>query len=169
MNRRTSQRILNLLDNSVRWTGIPDLVERPIRRRPLRWISIVALSCAVAGFVADLGQSKVWWAYALLMFGFMTANFMPIWGPIKPWGGQEKIDEFDKALRARAYLVAFRSLAAVAVLGLWLTVGLSALHDWNADALRWAVMKLTFLLATIYSAGPTCYASWTQVPVSDDE
>ena len=169
MSRGTSQRILNLLDNSVRWTGIPDLVERPIRRRPLRWMSIVALACVVAGFVADLAQSNVWWTYALLMVGFMIANVMPMWGPIKPWGGQERADEFDKALRARAYLVAFRSLAAVALLGFWLTVGLSVFHDWNADALRWAIMKLAVLLEIIYSAGPTCYASWTQVPVRDDD
>jgi len=30
-------------------------------------------------------------------------------------------------------------------------------------------MKLAFLLATIYAAGPTCYASWTQAPISDED
>ena len=102
------------------------------------------------------------------MLGFSIANFMPIWGPIKPWATQERVDEFDRELRARSYLAAFRALGLVAVIGLFLTVGMSALQGWSSDALRWTVMKLAFFLATIYSAGPTCYASWTQLSLGED-
>ena len=161
--------ILALLDSSVRWTGIPDLAEWRPRRRPLRWPSLIALIFAVVGFAADFGQPKIWWGYALLMLGFSFANFMPIWGPIKPWASQERVDEFDRTLRDRAFLVAFRALGLVAVVGLWLTVGISASRGWDADSLRWTVTRFAFLLATIYSAGPTCYASWTQLPTGDDD
>ena len=161
--------ILALLDSSVRWTGIPNLAEWRPRRRPLRWPSSIALAFAVVGFTADFGQSRIWWGYALLMLGFSFANFMPIWGPIKPVASQERVDEFDRTLRDRASLFTFRALGLVAVIGLWFTVGISALQGWDADALRWTVSKFAFLLATIYSAGPTCYASWTQLPISDDD
>lgn len=169
MSLGTSQRILTLLDNSVRWTRIPSLIEGGVRRRPLRWISTVAIACAFSGFLIGLAQPSIWWSYLLLMLGFVTSNAMPLLGPIKPWGGHERADEFDQALRGRAYLVAFGSLAAVAVLGLWLMFGLSILYDWNSDDLRWAIIKLTFLLTAILSAGPTCYASWKIVPVNDDD
>lgn len=169
MSSRTNQQILQLLDKSVRWTGIPDLLEGGVRRRPLRWISTVGLAFAVAGFLVGLAQPGVWWSYPLLMLGFVTSIVMPLLGPIKPWGGQERADEFDQELRGRAFLVAFGSLAAAAVLGLWLTVILSILYDWSADDLRWATFKLAFLLSTIFSAGPTCYASWKIVPVNDDD
>lgn len=169
MSSGTNQQILQLLDKSVRWTGIPDLIEGGVRRRPLRWISTVALAFAVTGFLVGLAQPSVWWSDLPLWLGVLTSNVMPLLGPIKPWGGHERADEFDQALRGRSYLVAFWSLAAVAVLGLWLTLGLSILYDWNADDLRWAIFKLTILLPAILSAGPTCYASWKIVPVNDDD
>ena len=169
MSFGTSQRILTLLDNSVRWTRIPSLIKGGVRRRPLRWISTVAIACAVAGFLIGLAQPSVWWPDLPLWLGVWTSNVMPLLGPIKPWGGHERTDEFDQALRGRAYLVALGSLAAVAVLGLWLTLGLSILYDWNADDLRWAIFKLPILLTAILSAGPTCYASWKIALVNDDD
>ena len=107
-------------------------------------------------------------SYAMLMLGFGLANLLPIFGPVKPWGGPERVDEFDRALRARAFLAAFSALAAVAVIGLWAIVGLSLVQGWTADALRSTVMKLAFVLATIYTAGPTCYASWARAPIDED-
>lgn len=161
--------ILERLDDSVRWTGIPDLAQGHPRRRPLRWPSLFVLILAVVGFALDFGQPRPWSGYALLMLGFGLANFIPIWGPIKPWGSQERIDEFDRTLRARAFLVAFMALGGVAVIGLWLIAGISALQDWNANTLRGTVMRLGFLLATIFTAGPACYASWAQVPLNDND
>jgi hypothetical protein len=161
--------MLERLDDSVRWTGIPQMIHGHPRRRSLRWTSMIVLLLAATGFVADLGQPRAWWGYALLMLGFGVGNFLPIWGPVKPWGSHERADEFDRALRARAFLAAFSALAAVAVISLWLIIGLSLVQAWTVDALRWTAMKLAFLLATIYTAGPTCYASWAQTPIGDED
>lgn len=161
-------KILENLDSSVHWTGIPELAQGHPRRRPLRWLSAFALVLAILGFVVDLGLT--WgWGYALLMLGFCLSSLMPVWGPLKPWGGLELADELDRLLRTRAYLVALTALGAVAVFGLLLIVGLSALQGWPVDILRWTIVKFAFLLGTIYSAGPTCYASWAQAPISEDD
>jgi len=161
--------MLERLDDSVRWTGIPAIAAGHPRRRSLRWPSVAVLVLATAGFLVGFGQPNQWWGYAILMLGFGLANLMPILGPVKPWGGPERVDEFDRALRARAFLAAFSALAAVAVIGLWAIVGLSLVQGWTADALRSTIMKLAFVLATIYTAGPTCYASWARAPIDDED
>jgi cytochrome bd-type quinol oxidase subunit 2 len=170
MSHRSGRKgMLERLDDSVRWTGIPAFAVGHPRRRSLRWPSVVVLVLAVAGLLVDLGQPNLWWGYAMLMLGFGVANLMPILGPVKPWGGPERVDESDRALRARAFLAAFSALAAVAVIGLWAIVGLSLVQGWTADALRSTIMKLAFVQATIYTAGPTCYASWARAPIDDED
>ena len=166
MSRKT---LLQHLDDSVEWTGIPALASKRPRRRPLRWLSTASLALAAFGFFAGFGQPGRWWGYAFLMLGFVLGNMMPVWGPIKQWGSVEHVDEFDRVLRARAFLAAFTGLSAVAVLSLLLIVGLSTLQDWTTGTLRSTIMQLALLLAAIYSAGPTCYASWAQAPIRDDE
>ena len=161
--------MLERLDDSVRWTGIPAVAAGHPHRRSLRWPSVAVLVLAGAGFLVGFGQPNQWWGYAILMLGFGLANLMPILGPVRPWGGPERVDEFDRALRARAFLAAFSALAAVAVIGLWAIVGLSLVQGWTADALRSTIMMLAFVLATIYTAGPTCYASWARVPIDDED
>ena len=165
MPRKT---LIEYLDTGARWTGIPALAEGHPRRRPLRWQSTIALGLALAGFLMTFGQSDNWIWYGVLVLGFGLGNFIPIWGPLKPWGGTERVDEYDRSLRARAYLVAFTWLSAVAVFGTWAIVGFSAAQNWDVNMLRLTLVKMGFLMAAIYSAGPTCYASWVQKPVNDD-
>lgn len=160
--------IAERLDDSVRWTGLPLNVEHP-RRRSLRWLSITVLLLAGAGFAMTFGQPKLGWGYSLLIIGFSISNFLPIWGPIKPWGTVEQVDEFDRALRARAFLLSFSLLAVTAVAGLWAIVALSMQATPSVDAIRLAAISLSFLLTVIYTAGPTCYASWTLGRSADDD
>ena len=165
MTRKT---LISYLDAGAHWTGIPAVVERHPRRRSLRWLSTLALAIACAGFLMAFGRSNDGMGYGVLMLGFALANFMPIWGPLKPWGGAERVDEYDRALRARAYLAAFTGLSVVAVFGTWAIVLLSATQDWKVEMLRMTLMRMGFLLGAIYSAAPTCYASWAQKRVNDD-
>lgn len=160
--------IAERLDDSVRWTGITaDL--KPPRRRALRWISSILLALGVTGFVMAFGQPRLGLGYSILVMCFSLSTVLPIWGPIKPWGTLERADEFDRALRARAFLVALSVLAVTAIVGLGLIVGLSLAQDWTDDTLRYAALNLGSLLVLIYTAVPTCYASWTLRPVGDDD
>jgi hypothetical protein len=160
------------LDDSVRWTGIPDAAMRAPRRRPLRALSTLALTLATAGLIVMIaGSARLqWFGYGMIMLGFCFASFMPVWGPLKPWSTLvEPVDERERAVRARAFLIALSVIAFVAVCGLWLIVPLSILAKWSDNMLRMAILGLAFLIATLYSALPTCIASWSERPLPDDE
>lgn len=152
------------LDDLVRWTGIPAMTEQPVRRRPLRWPSTGSLVLAVGGFVQMASSGMIgrasWIGYAVLMLGFTLGNFMKIYGPLKPFGSIERVDEWDRATRARSYLVTFAVFAATTFVGLAMLlwgVGL----NWPVAAIGRGTMALFFLLATIAAALPTAHASWT--------
>lgn len=164
---RTS--MLNRLDGSVSWTGIPALARAQVRRRSLRWPSVLLLLLAFAGFAIDFGKSEIGWGYAMIMIAVAVSPILPVLGPLKPWGSLERVDELDQLLRARAYIAGLMILATVAMGGLWLIVGVSVLDNWPPEALRWTVVKFAFVLGTIFNASPTCYASWAQPSLDSDD
>lgn len=165
----TRKPLLNRLDDAVRWTGIPAYAEGAPRRRPLRWPSTIALALAVGGFgVAISEPERPWIGYAALVMGFVLGVFMPIFGPLKPWGGTESVDERERAVRAKAYLIVSSAFAATAFIGLWLIVWRSFTSRASIDALRWSTIDLVFLLAATYTAGPTCFASWAERSIPDE-
>lgn len=90
MPRKT---LIEYLDAGARWTGIPAMAEGHPRRRPMRWLSMVALAMAMAGFLATFGHTKSWIGYAILMLGFGVGNFMPIWAPEPLPGTSENVQE----------------------------------------------------------------------------
>ncbi|WP_267388097.1 hypothetical protein [Sphingomonas sp. GC_Shp_3] len=166
MTRKT---IAQYLDDSVRWTRIPAIVAPP-RRRPLRmWSTLAILAATGALVVAIFWPALRWPGYAVLIAAFGIANFMPIFGPLKPWGGTEPIDERERANRARAFLIALSVISVVAVAGLWTIVALSIMGNWDVDLLRQTNIDLAFYIAALYSALPTCIASWTEPRLRDDE
>lgn len=162
MTRRT---LSERLDDLVRWTGIPALTEQPVRRRPLRWPSTMALVLAGTGFVVAMahtggtGRASAI-GQAVLLCGFALGNVMKIHGPLKPFGSIEHVDEWDQVTRARAYLFTFAAFAAVTFAGLAVLLAGGAMN-WPTDAIGRGAMALFFLLATIAATLPTAHASWT--------
>lgn len=162
MTRRT---LAELLDDSVRWTGIPAMSERPVRRRPLRLPSTMALSLAGAGFAtmaaSGFAGRLAAIGYAILMIGFAIGVFVRIFGPLKHFGTvNEQVDELDRAVRARAYLVTFAVFAATTIVGLFAIMATLALGQ-SVETTGRATMALFFVLMTILSALPTAHASWS--------
>ena len=161
MRRKTR---LERLDDLVRWTGIPALSEQPPRRRPLRWPATLALTLALVGYatmaaVEFAGRTSAI-GNAALMVGFATGVFMKIFGPLKPYGTViERVDEWDRAARARSYLFTFVAFAVTTLVGLMLILATLALTQ-SIEATGQAIMALFFLLMTIISAMPTAHASW---------
>jgi hypothetical protein len=110
------------MDDMVRWTGIPAFAQGKPRRRPLRWMSTLAAVGALAGFVVSMAGGfegpTMWVGYSVLMAAFTVGTCLQIVGPLKPFGSRERVDEFDQALRNRAYLFTFPLFALTTALGL---------------------------------------------------
>lgn len=163
--------LITTLDALSRRTGIPAFAEGKPRRRLLRWTPVVALALAIPGLGIDLLSTArlAFFGHALLTCGFVIAVFCPIFGPIKPWGTVESVDEWDRDLRRRAFLVAFASMA-FAGLALFCTItAAAALDNWPASATSFRAMGCAFFLMTLYSAVPTLYASWATRPLDPAE
>jgi hypothetical protein len=166
-----TNRFIATLDDMSRKTGIPALVEGKSRRRLLRWTPAVALMLALAGLGLEflLSPRQLYLGHALLTCSFVIGVFCPIFGPVKPWGTPETVDEWDRDLRRRAFLVGF---ACMGFAGLVLFCGIAAaaaLGNWLASDTSFRAMGCTFFLMTLYSAVPTLYASWATRPLDPAE
>lgn len=166
---RPDKRLIAGLDAAAERTGIPALARGTIRRRHFRWLPIVALGLASAGMALALVRTDLsGTGYGLIMAGFSIAVMLPILGPLKPWGTPEIVDEFDRAMRTRAFLAGFASVATAAVLGIWLLTGMALLGNWPVLTLILALLALSLYLMTLYSAVPTLHASWSTDPIGED-
>ena len=164
-----NQRFFARLDAAAERTGVPAVARGTPRRRHLRWLPIIALAAAGAGFALTLFRSDLAEiGNALVMLGFAVGVMLPIFGPVKPWGSAERVDEFDRALRARAFFVGFASVSVAAMLGIWLVVGAAVLTGLNGVTMVAQLRALGFTLMTLYAAVPTLYASWATRPIDDE-
>lgn len=164
-----NDRLFDKLDAAAERTGIPGQVTRP-RRRHLRWLPVLALALATIGMVLGLVRTDLLTAgYALLMAGFPLAVMLPIFGPVKIWGGSETVDEFDRAVRSRAFFATFASISFIAFFALMLIIGLALIGEWPRLVLIRQLVALILYLITLYSAVPTLYSSWTTRPIGEDE
>jgi hypothetical protein len=167
---RFNERFFTRLDAAAERTGVPALARGQVRRRHLRWVPIVALAVATTGMLTGLIRIELVNAgYALVMLGFAIAILLPIFGPLKPWGSPERVDEFDRALRGRAMLAGFAAVSMAAFVGIWVVIGLALIGDWPRFAILDQLRSLGFYLITLHSAVPTLHASWATQPVAEDD
>lgn len=162
-------RFFTWLDRSVMWTGAPAMAAGTQRRRHLRWPPLLALMVASAGLlwcVLHPGRSY-WLGYSLIMFGFFIANLMPIWGPLRRFN--ERADEYERQQRRNSLLVGLAAVAAAGFAGVWLTVGMLAMHAWPALVAQQQLTALAFYTMALFSAVPTLHASWRTRPFNDEE
>jgi hypothetical protein len=152
------------MDDMVRWTGVPALSQGKFRRRPFRWLSTLSVVGSFAGFVTSaaghfLGRPFAI-GYMVLVAGFLLAIVVQVLGPLKPFNSfAERADEFDRNLRARAYLSAFPVFALTTMLGLGFLMWM-VLMAWPAAALMNSLSEMIFVLVSIACAVPALYASW---------
>jgi hypothetical protein len=165
-----NQRFFARLDAAAERTGVPAVARGNPRRRHLRWLPVVALVATAAGFAVALFRADLAeFGNALVMAGFVIGAMLPLLGPIKPWGSAERVDEFDRALRGRAFFVAFASVSFVAMVGIWLVMGVALLTGLHALAMLAQLRALAFTLMTLYAAVPTLYASWATRPIGEED
>jgi hypothetical protein len=152
------------MDDLVRWTGVPALSQGKIRRRPFRWLSALAVVGALGGFIASAAGGFLGGPFAIgymvLIASFAVGLIVQVFGPLKPFNSAtERADEFDRALRSRAYLFAYPVFAFVVALGLLLTMYV-VLLAWPRAALMNCLSELMLTLISLGFTLPTLYASW---------
>jgi len=166
---RFNQRLFARLDAAAEHTGMPALARQDIRRRHLRWLPIPALALAGGGWAWGLARpATAWIGYGAITLGFVIAVFLPLCGPIKPWGGSRLADEFDRQVRQKAFLYGFATVSFVAIFGIWTVLGLAVIGDWSRSVLLGQMANLNYLLFVIYLAVPTLQASWATQPMAED-
>jgi hypothetical protein len=155
---------LSMLDDSVRWTGMPARVADQLsdapsvdrKHRPLRWspIWLIAFSCIL--FVL----SFIWPSVLLTSLGSLVAAMAPGIHMIGPLGRPSLDDEREAALRKDSYLVCFGLLAFLNCAGQLLVLGLSILQNWQTAQVVFVAASGLMLNLTLFGCLPTLYASW---------
>jgi len=159
------------LDDAAKLTGIPQLSEKFAKqqhRRHLRWWSVISLMLATLGFVICWMPPHSPLGFALLAVIQGIAGCLSLFGPVKPWGQMEGVDERDVAVRRSAYLFAFAVVAAILLLGILAVLGLIV---FDAPPRLTLVSDLAglwlYALLGIFIL-PTLYASWATRPIEDE-
>jgi hypothetical protein len=166
---RFNQRFFARLDAAAEHTGVPAIARQDVRRRHLRWLPIAALALATGGWIWGMIRPEmVHAAYGVMSAGFAIAMFLPIFGPIKPWGGPKLVDEYDRQVRQKAFLYGYASVTFTAYLGIWLLLALAVLGKWDVLGLVNQFRNFAHLLFILYLAVPTLQASWGTQPVEED-
>jgi len=166
--------ILAMLDDTVRWTGMPARVaaqmsEDPDRKhRPLRWSPFgpIVFSCTVLVIslvwppVLDgmhrgalIGVIVAFWGAAFAMMPGIHMN-----GPL----GKSPLedDEREATLRKDSFLFCVGLLAVINCLGQPLVLILSHWLDWKFAQTASVATSGFMLNATLWACLPTLYASW---------
>ncbi len=164
MNKR-GRNVLSILDNAVRWTGIPARVTNQMsealpdnrKHRPLRWIPLCLIGIACALFFLSLK----WPTVLLTSLGAVIAALTPTVHMNGPLGKSSfEDDEREAALRKDSFLVCLGVLVAINSIGQLLFMGLALLQRWQiVDGV--SIAASAFLLnLTLFGCLPTLYASW---------
>jgi hypothetical protein len=171
--KKRGRNFLSILDDAVRWTGMPARVADQMsdapsvdrKHQPLRWspILLIALSCLL--FVLSLK----WPSVLLTSLGAVipgVASSIHMYGPLgKP---SLEDDEREAALRKDAYLFCFGLLAFLNVAGQLLLLGFSILQNWQTADRVFIAASALMLNLTLFGCLPTLYASWKLPKVAND-
>lgn len=165
---------LSMLDDTVRWTGMPARVasqmsDDPDRKyRPLRWMPIwpIAYSCALlvvslawppllAGFspVVTIGVMVSFWGAIFAVMPGIHLN-----GPLGKSSLED--DERESALRRSSFLFCLGTLAVLNVLGQPLLMVWSHWQGWRISQTATVVTSAFMLNVALFGCLPTLYASW---------
>jgi hypothetical protein len=166
--------ILSMLDDTVRWTGMParvaaQMTDDPDRkRRPIRWIPIWPIAFSSALLVISLAWPPV---LAGMQPGGIIGVIVAFWGAIfamtpgihmnGPLGKPSlEDDEREAALRKDSFLFCLGLLAVLNALGQPLLMILSHWQHWKMAQTASVVTTAFMLNATLWGCLPTLYASW---------
>lgn len=176
--KRSHRSILSRLDDSLRWTGIPDRVADDLSdhpsvdraHRPLRWVPllVIAFSCIPLVLCLILPANVSPGAGVGIMTGMaisIATGALLIYtnGPLgKP---SRDDDEREAALRKDSFLFCLGLLAALNCLGQPVLLLVSHWQHWPAVQSVIVVFCTLIVNATLLGTLPTLYASWNSRPL----
>lgn len=167
---RFNQRFLSQLDTAAGNTGIPAIARGNPRRRHMRWLPLLPLLIGTGSMLLALVRPNLaGQAFALTMFAFVPASILQIFGPVKSPGTTERMDEFDRSLRSRAYFFTYAGITFAAMACLWLIIVSTMLHPATVAMMVGQLRTLSFFLLTLFFTLPVLHASWTTHPIGEDE
>lgn len=178
--KHSHRSILSMLDDSLRWTGIParvadDMSDNPSvdrKHQPLRWspLLIIAFSCvllilclswaqkldhvspgAVVGIVTGMAVSM---AVSIMTGVLLIYTSGPLGKPSR------EDDEREAALRKDSFLFCLALLAGLNCLGQPILLIVSRWQNWQTVHSAIVVFCVLILNATLLGTLPTLYASW---------
>ncbi len=162
---------LSMLDNSMRWTGIPARVAEQMsnapsldrKHRPLRWTPLWAIAFSCALFIFTLTWSSP--LSATVLIASLSGVILMLGPAIHQNGplGKPSLDDDEReaALRKDSFLFGLGLLAFLNCVGQPLLMILSRLQNWQFPHLAIVAMSALLLNATLLGSLPTLYASWT--------
>ena len=160
------------LDDLARLTGFPQFNARMAsgtQHRHLRVLPIVALLLTTGGLITGLVRTDLFWlGYVVMIIGNSIAVFLPLFGPVKPWGTIKGVDERDQQVRRDAYFVPFATISVVALIGLLALIGVALVEQWQSMMLMGEMGAFILYLFSLWSTIPTLHASWATQPIDDE-
>jgi hypothetical protein len=162
--------LLHRLDDVAHLTGIPQfsgkLARQQQRRRHLRWWPIVALTIATVGLGLSLVSYSIGMVLLVLPQGW--AGFIAMFGPVKPWGTLEGVDERDVEVRRNAYLFGLAVTSLFMLSGMGVLVVVAVVERWAAGTLVQGFAALWLYDLLLLAVLPTLHASWATQPIEDE-
>jgi hypothetical protein len=157
--------ILSILDNAVRWTGIPARVADQMSDAPsvdrklrlLRWSPIWLIAFSSILFVL----SFMWPSVLLTSLGSLIAAMAAGIHMNGPLGKRSlAVDEREVALIKDSFLFCLGLLAFLNCVGQLLLMCLSHLQNWQTAQSVFVAASAFLLNLTLFWCLPTLYASW---------
>lgn len=162
--------LIDRLDAAANKTGIPAFATRQPRRRRFRWLPLIALllGFGVAGYgVANPDRLGI--AISLMVVIQSIASCFIAAGPLYGGQGDERIDEFDRQLRLRAFLVGVSCVAGLAFAGIGVVIFAGILRHWTSIQMVCALTMLALLMITVFATVPTLHASWAMESLDEED
>jgi hypothetical protein len=168
---------LSRLDNSLRWTGIPDRIADAMsdtpsmdhKHRALRWVPLlyIAFACCLFIFCVSWPLKQLdhisLGALISITTGMVLSTMTGMWfiyasGPLGNPLSED--DERQSALRKDSFLFCLGVLAGLNCLGQPILVILSHWQNWSAARSVSFTISTLILNASLLGCLPTLYASW---------
>jgi hypothetical protein len=168
---------LSRLDNSLRWTGIPDRLADAMsdtpsidhKHRPLRWVPLLYITFSCVLFILcviwplkqldHISQGAVISITTGMVVSIMTGMWLIYTsGPLGNPSSED--DERQLALRKDSFLFCLGVLAGLNCLGQPILVILSHWQNWSTARSTSVTISTLILNASLFGCLPTLYASW---------
>jgi len=170
---------LQRMDDLIRWTGIPQGVERSLRRgkvgpplRRSRWFPLVLLIVATLlairyGTNPALFASKNLMDIVMRTIGIYFNLLVMMSGFFGPLAPRREPDEWEAALRHRAMFFSAIVVGGLEVVGVPLLIAFAYIYRWSSGEISIEIGLWFYYLCMVFQLVATLHMSWS-IPAAVD-